>query len=200
MLSPFRLGRAAILAAILLLAAAAPAAAQAPAPAMAFRYDVFEQPRLIRSLIAQDIVALMSFRVGLVVENHGMPQGLALYLKAFNAEISQFFVCPVLMPAGLEAEMGRFIAGRTLDPAAQLGVAVEALRIFLGRRQGGNASFDPRAGMAAVLDGQTATDRITSQGQRDARLFATQTGCNGPEADALSDGVRALMRHLGAVR
>ncbi|PWC26582.1 hypothetical protein [Teichococcus aestuarii] len=177
------------------------ATALPPQPQAALRYDAFEQPRLIRALIESDMATLMNFRIGLLPEQHGIPQGLTLYLKSFSQELSQIFLCPLLLPAGLEMRIERFMANRAMNPTAAGGTLLDALKILGERMNGSQASanpFDVRPLLAPLLDGQTAVGQVQSEGQRDARVFQAQTGCEGPEAEALAQGARSLMRHLRA--
>jgi hypothetical protein len=183
-----------------LLGSQRPGGPASGAPALSFAD--FERPELLRQLFAQDVNALMRFRAGLLPEDHGIPQGLFIYLSSFSATLSQIGECVTLMPAGLEAELRRVQQMASLQTGRSMGMAADVL----GRMAQGFQGQDPRAPldwsrpMAPIVENETLRARLESEGRRDAGLFFRQTNCDGPAARALADGARALMNHFRTLR
>lgn len=170
--------------------------------AIAMNFADFERSDLLRALMARDVTALISFRAGLLPENHGIPQGLIIYLSTFNGVLSQIAECVTLMPAGLDAELQRVLATASLQPDRGAAMAAD----LFGRMAQGLQGQNPREvpdlsrSMAPLVDMQAVRGRLESEGRRDALLFLQQTNCDGPAARALADGARALMNHFRTLR
>lgn len=173
----------------------------------------FEKPELIRGLVEQDVNALLAFRGGLPSEASGIPQGLAIYLGAFDAEMGSYWRCPTLLPAGLSQA---FMLG-SANNLAQRGAIGDIVMDYFGRAAGAWEAVkevhtipDSQLKLEDLLrpteeliagfgDIEPTEGKLREQGMRDARLVHEMTACQGPDAEALSTGARALMSRVEAM-
>lgn len=170
----------------------------------------FEQPDLVVALMSGDVGTLIAFRSGLPFEGSGLPIGLTQYLQGFTQELSGLFLCPTLLPVGLETTLQRYVANRTWKPSTAMSIVRELPGIFADVADATRAITSGRSGgltadeiaapgtelMAMKIEIETLKQQLEAEGRRDARLFHEMTQCTGPEADALASSATVLILAL----
>lgn len=165
-------------------------------------YTVFERPEIIRALAENDVGAILGSRTDVIGDRFGLSLGLALYLRAFDSQLSQPWYCPGLLPVGLDRALTRHLTGQIASEQTW-GQAAIGLETMLGQILGnGQLGQDPiadaRRGLQSLTDIEAATKEMTLMGERDAILLHRMTQCQGSGVDAIGRTVRTLISRLGA--